>query len=260
MPNWTSIKIEWCRNWIPETLGPPKEITQETKVQFPFVSPTPIISQKKRKRKRHGNPPQPNDQTIKPQHSITFHCLLVVFVHKTLNSFSWIRILVAPFCGFCQSLSLCWGFDNHNQLVEEKRRKIMASDTKRGSVSRLSPLAKPFILKTPKNSSSALNSSLQDTSLSPSSSRLAQSFSSFSVEGDSFSYYSLNPSRVYQGSADFGLFNESKSDLDALLVSKSAELGYKAHNSGDHQEILHWKDKHDGFSMSNDDPTKQGVL
>eukprot|EP00258_Populus_trichocarpa_P051254 XP_024467273.1 uncharacterized protein LOC18103452 isoform X3 [Populus trichocarpa] len=134
----------------------------------------------------------------------------------------------------------------------------MASDTKRGSVSRLSPLAKPFILKTPKNSSSALNSSLQDTSLSPSSSRLAQSFSSFSVEGDSFSYYSLNPSRVYQGSADFGLFNESKSDLDTLLVSKSAELGYKAHNSGDHQEILHWKDKHDGFSMSNDDPTKQG--
>nr|TKR75607.1 endochitinase A-like isoform X2 [Populus alba] len=98
----------------------------------------------------------------------------------------------------------------------------MASDTKRGYVSRLSPLAKPFILKTPKNSSSVLNSSLQDTGLSPSSSRLAQSFSSFSVEG------------------------------------KSAELGYKAHKSGDHQEILHWKDKHGGFSMSNDDPTKQG--
>ncbi|XP_011040629.1 PREDICTED: endochitinase A-like isoform X2 [Populus euphratica] len=98
----------------------------------------------------------------------------------------------------------------------------MEIDTKRASVSRLSPLAKPFILKTPKNSSSARNSSLQDTSLSPSSSRLAQSFSSFSVEG------------------------------------KSAELGYKAHNSGDHQEILHWKDKHGGFSVSNDHPTKQG--
>ncbi|KAG6755536.1 hypothetical protein POTOM_041367 [Populus tomentosa] len=134
----------------------------------------------------------------------------------------------------------------------------MASDTKRGYVSRLSPLAKPFILKTPKNSSSVLNSSLQDTGLSPSSSRLAQSFSSFNVEGDFFSYYSLYPSRVYQGSADFGLFTESKSDLDALLVGKSAELGYTAHKSGDHQEILHWKDKHGGFSMSNDEPTKQG--
>ncbi|KAJ6332639.1 hypothetical protein OIU77_008662 [Salix suchowensis] len=134
----------------------------------------------------------------------------------------------------------------------------MASDTKRGSVSRLSPLAKPFILNTPKNSSSALNPSLQDTSLSPSSSRLAQSFSSFRVEGDSFSCYSLYPSRVYQSSDDFGLFTESKSDLDALLESKSAELGYKAHKSGDHQEILHWKDNHGGLSMSNDDSTKQG--
>ncbi|KAG5235799.1 endochitinase [Salix suchowensis] len=134
----------------------------------------------------------------------------------------------------------------------------MASDTKRGSVSRLSPLAKPFILNAPKNSSSALNPSLQDTSLSPSSSRLAQSFSSFRVEGDSFSCYSLYPSRVYQSSDDFGLFTESKSDLDALLESKSAELGYKAHKSGDHQEILHWKDNHGGLSMSNDDSTKQG--
>ncbi|KAJ6770716.1 hypothetical protein OIU79_021372 [Salix purpurea] len=134
----------------------------------------------------------------------------------------------------------------------------MASDTKRGSVSRLSPLAKPFILNTPKNSSSALNPSLQDTSFSPSSSRLAQSFSSFRVEGDSFSCYSLYPSRVYQSSDDFGLFTESKSDLDALPESKSAELGYKAHKSGDHQEILHWKDNHGGLSMSNDDSTKQG--
>ncbi|KAF9673074.1 hypothetical protein SADUNF_Sadunf11G0111000 [Salix dunnii] len=134
----------------------------------------------------------------------------------------------------------------------------MASDTKRGPVSRLSPLAKPFILNTPKNSSSALNSSLQDTSLGPSSSRLAQSFSSFGVEGDSFSCYSLYPPRVYQGSADFDLFTESKSDLDALPESKSAELGYKAHKSSDHQEILHWKDNHGGFSMSNDDSTKQG--
>uniref|UniRef100_A0A6N2MPP4 Uncharacterized protein n=1 Tax=Salix viminalis TaxID=40686 RepID=A0A6N2MPP4_SALVM len=134
----------------------------------------------------------------------------------------------------------------------------MASDTKRGPVSRLSPLAKPFILNTPKNSSSALNPSLQDTSLSPSSSRLAQCFQSFRVEGDSFSCYSLYPSRVYQSSDDFGLFTESKSDLDAIPESKSAELGYKAHKSGDHQEILHWKDNHGGLSMSNDDSTKQG--
>uniref|UniRef100_A0A6N2K6Z2 Uncharacterized protein n=1 Tax=Salix viminalis TaxID=40686 RepID=A0A6N2K6Z2_SALVM len=135
----------------------------------------------------------------------------------------------------------------------------MASDTKRGPVSRLSPLAKPFILNTPKNSSSALNPSLQDTSLSPSSSRLAQCFSSFRVEGDSFSCYSLYPSRVYQSSDDFGLFTESKSDLDAIPESKSAELGYKAHKSGDHQEILHWKDNHGGLSMSNDDSTKQAI-
>lgn len=167
---------------------------------------------------------------------------------------------LGPFSGICRSPSLCWGFDHHYQLVEEKRRKIMASDTKRGPVSRLSPLAKPFILNTPKNSSSALNPSLQDTSLSPSSSRFAQSFSSFRVEGDSFSCYSLYPSRVYQSSDDFGLFTESKSDLDALPESKSAELGYKAHKSGDHQEILHWKDNHGGLSMSNDDSTKQGVL
>jgi hypothetical protein len=89
---------------------------------------------------------------------------------------------------------------------------------------------------------------------------LDRSFSSFSLEGDTFAYYPQYPSGVLQGSADFGLFTESKSDFDAVPVSKSTELGYEAHKSGDLRGILHWKDKHGGFSMFNDDPTKQGVI
>eukprot|EP00258_Populus_trichocarpa_P024436 XP_024440455.1 uncharacterized protein LOC7490720 isoform X4 [Populus trichocarpa] len=175
----------------------------------------------------------------------------------------------------------------------------MASDTKRGSLSRLSPLARPFTLSKPNNSSFspsnseldrsfssfslegdsfafypqyppgvlqvsadfsslARDSSLQDTSFNPSSSMLDRSFSSFSLEGDTFAYYPQYPSGVLQGSADFGLFTESKSDFDAVPVTKSTELGYEAHKSGDLRGILHWKDKHGGFSMFNDDPTKQG--
>ncbi|CAK7357507.1 unnamed protein product [Dovyalis caffra] len=133
----------------------------------------------------------------------------------------------------------------------------MASDTKRGSLSRLSPLARPFTLSKPINPSFARNSSLQDTSLSPSSSILDQSFSSFSLEGDSFAYYPQYSSGVCQESADFALFTKSKSDFNAVPVNKSPELGYKP-KSGDHQGILHWKDKLGGFSISNDDPTKQG--
>ncbi|KAJ6776604.1 hypothetical protein OIU74_000736 [Salix koriyanagi] len=174
----------------------------------------------------------------------------------------------------------------------------MASDTKRGSLSRLSPLARPFTLSKPTNSSfspssSALDrsfsclslkgdsfasypqypsgilqgsadfsslsrdSSLQDTSFDPSSSMLDRSFSSFSVEGDSFAYYPQYPSGVLQGSADFGLVTESKSDFDAV-PTKSTEPGYEAHKSGDLRGTLHWKDKLDGFSMFNADSTKQG--
>ncbi|XP_011038024.1 PREDICTED: uncharacterized protein LOC105135048 isoform X4 [Populus euphratica] len=122
----------------------------------------------------------------------------------------------------------------------------MASDTKRGSLSRLSPLARPFTLSKRNNSS-----------FSPSSSALDRSFSSFSLEGDSFAYYPQYPSGVLQGSADFGLSTESKSDFDAVPVTKSTELGYEAHKGGDLRAILHWKDKHGGFSMFNDDSTKQ---
>ncbi|XP_052311165.1 uncharacterized protein LOC7490720 isoform X5 [Populus trichocarpa] len=177
----------------------------------------------------------------------------------------------------------------------------MASDTKRGSLSRLSPLARPFTLSKPNNSSFspsnseldrsfssfslegdsfafypqyppgvlqvsadfsslARDSSLQDTSFNPSSSMLDRSFSSFSLEGDTFAYYPQYPSGVLQGSADFGLFTESKSDFDAVPVTKSTELGYEAHKSGDLRGILHWKDKHGGFSMFNDDPTKQALV
>lgn len=123
VPNWTSIKIEWCINWIPGTLGPPKEITQETKVQFPFVSPTPIISQTKRKGKRHGNPPQPKDQTIKSQHNITFHCLLVVFVHKRPNSFSWIRILVATLLWVLSKSESLLGFWSSSSTTCRRKEK-----------------------------------------------------------------------------------------------------------------------------------------
>ncbi|KAJ6301239.1 hypothetical protein OIU77_015533 [Salix suchowensis] len=174
----------------------------------------------------------------------------------------------------------------------------MASDTKRGSLSRLSPLARPFTLSKPTNSrfspsSSALDrsfsslslkgdsfasypqypsgilqgstdfsslsrdSSLQDTNFDPSSSMLDRSFSSFSLEGDSFAYYPQYPSGVLQGSADFGLVTESKSDFDAV-PTKSTEPGYEAHKTGDLRGTLHWKDNLDGFSMFNADSTKQG--
>ncbi|KAF9667083.1 hypothetical protein SADUNF_Sadunf16G0296100 [Salix dunnii] len=165
----------------------------------------------------------------------------------------------------------------------------MASDTKRGSLSRLSPLARPFTLNKPNNSSfspssSALDrsfayypqypsgilqgsadfsspardSSLQDTSFDPSSSMLDRSFSSFSLEGDSFAYYPQYSSGVLQGSAGFGLVTESKSDFDVVPVTKSTELGYEAHKSGDLRETLHWKEKIGGFSMFNAESTKQG--
>ena len=114
----------------------------------------------------------------------------------------------------------------------------MASDTKRGSLSRLSPLARPFTLSKPPNSS-----------FSPSSSALDRSFA----------YYPQYPSGVLQGSADFGLVTESKSDFDAV-PTKSTEPGYEAHKSGDLRGTLHWKDKLGGFSMFNADSTKQGVL
>ncbi|KAJ6423094.1 hypothetical protein OIU84_024095 [Salix udensis] len=93
----------------------------------------------------------------------------------------------------------------------------MASDTKRGSLSRLSPLARPFTLSKPTNSC-----------FSPSSSALDRSFSSLSLKGDSFAYYPQYPSGVLQGSADFGLVTESKSDYDAV-PTKSTEPGYEAH-------------------------------
>ncbi|KAJ6297813.1 hypothetical protein OIU76_019008 [Salix suchowensis] len=157
----------------------------------------------------------------------------------------------------------------------------MASDTKRGSLSRLSPLARPFTLSKPTNSR-----------FSPSSSALDRSFSSLSLKGDSFASYPQYPSGILQGStdfsslsrdsslqdtnfdpsssmldrsfssfslegsADFGLVTESKSDFDAV-PTKSTEPGYEAHKTGDLRGTLHWKDNLDVFSMFNADSTKQ---